>query len=187
MELHDIPHKISYRDIKYPRLEFTSGELLFVLPFSSQPEILFEKHKKWIQKKLVFLEECLKESAKKESARRTKEEFKALVNQLAQQASQKLGVKLNHVFYKKMKTKWASCSVRRNLTINTLAQFLPEGLFEYIIFHEMAHLKQKKHNARFWEIVSKKHENHQELERELFIYWFRLCQAASRCASRIGA
>ena len=71
-----------------------------------------------------------------------------------------------------MKTKWASCSKKRNLTINTLMKFLPDYLIEYIIFHEIAHLKERKHNENFWKIVSRKFKNYEEMEKELFIYWF---------------
>jgi predicted metal-dependent hydrolase len=174
MELENIPHKVSYRKIKYPRLEFTTGELHLILPLNARHEELFKKHNKWIQKKMEFIEECLKESPKKELMQREEDDFKGLVLTLIMQAADELNVKLNNVYFRSMKTKWASFSAQKNLMINKLAKYLPEYLIKYIIFHELAHLKQKRHNEKFWQIISGKFGNYQNLEKELFVYWFRL-------------
>lgn len=174
MGLENIDHKISFRKIKYPRLEFTSGELHFILPLNARHEELFQKHSKWIGKKRAFIEECLKESEKKELVTRSDDEFKGLVLTLIMKAADELKVRLNNVYFKLMKTKWASFSAQKNLVFNKLARYLPEYLLEYIVFHELTHLKQKRHNDHFWEIISQKFPNHIELEKELFIYWFRL-------------
>ncbi|MBU4373581.1 MAG: DUF45 domain-containing protein, partial [Euryarchaeota archaeon] len=42
----------------------------------------------------------------------------------------------------------------------------------YVIFHEMVHLIERKHNEHFWNIISNKFENYSEKEKELFEYWF---------------
>jgi predicted metal-dependent hydrolase len=73
-----------------------------------------------------------------------------------------------------MKTKWASCSSKKNLTINRPMRFLPEPALRYVIFHEIAYLEEKKHNGCFWKRISKRFDNYQELEKDLFIYWFKL-------------
>jgi predicted metal-dependent hydrolase len=174
MEFHSIPYRISYRNVKHPRLEFKTGELLFVLPFGHKPRILLEKHRGWILKKIEFIKECLNDSLDKELEERTDREFKDLIYSLIENNSKKLDVELNNVFFKKMKTKWASCSSRRNLTVNTLMRCLPEHLLEYVVFHEIAHMIEKRHNDKFWRIVSKEFDNYQEMERDLFIYWFRV-------------
>lgn len=174
MELHSIPYRISYRNVKHPRLEFKTGELLFVLPFGHKPRILLEKHRGWILKKIEFIKECLKDSLDKELEKRTDREFKDLIYSLIENNSKKLDVELNNVFFRKMRTKWASCSSRGNLTVNTLMRCLPEDLVEYVVFHEIAHMIEKRHNDKFWRIVSKEFKNYEELEKGLFIYWFRV-------------
>lgn len=179
MELKNIPYKVSYRDIKYPRIEFGSGKLHFVLPFSSEPEAIYKKHKKWILKKIEFIEECLKEASNAEIVKRAEGEFKDLIYSFVKKISKELGTEINKIFFRTMKTKWASCSAKRNLTINRLMKNLPQDLLKYIVFHEITHLKQKRHNHKFWEIISKKFNNYEALEKELFIYWFKL--VASDC------
>lgn len=165
-------HEVSYRNVKHPRLEFRTGELLLVLPLDRNPDTVLEKHKVWVRRKKVFIEECLKNSSNKEIVDRTDEEFKDLVHSCIEQASKKLGVEVNKIFFRKMKTKWASCSIKRNLTVNMLMKHLPENLIEYVIFHEATHLIEKKHNDRFWKMVSKRFDNYGKLEKDLFAYWF---------------
>jgi len=62
--------------------------------------------------------------------------------------------------------------VEGNITINTTLKYLPENLIEYVIFHEMAHFIERKHNKHFWNIISKKFKNYKKLEKDLLIYWF---------------
>jgi hypothetical protein len=174
MELHNIPHKTSYRKIKYPRIELTTGELHLILPQNFQSEEIFQKHKKWILKKMEFIEECLKESSKKDLVQREEDEYKGLVLTMIIQAANELNVRINNVYFKAMKTKWASFSANKNVVINKLARYLPDYLLEYIVFHEITHIKQKRHNEKFWGFVSKKFANFPNLEKDLFIYWFKL-------------
>src|ERR1700756_5654396 len=120
MEIHNILYKVSYRNVKHPRMEFKTGELLFVLPLGCNPEVLLEKHRDWIIRKITFIKECLKDSLDKDIDERTNKEFKNLVYSIVEKYSRELGVELNNVYFRKMKTKWASCSSKRNLTVNVL-------------------------------------------------------------------
>ncbi len=59
-------------------------------------------------------------------------------------------VAVNKVFVQRMKTKWGSCAaVSRNLRLNTDLAKKPIDCLEYIVVHEMAHLLEQTHNARF--------------------------------------
>jgi len=115
-----VPYKVSYRDIKYPRIEFTTGKLHLILPPRNVPDVLIKKHKKWISQKEDFIESCLKESSYKKITKRTDEKFKELLEAGISISSQRLGVKACKVYIRRMKTKWASLSPKRNLTVNTL-------------------------------------------------------------------
>ena len=78
-----------------------------------------------------------------------------------------------------MKTKWASLSSAKNLTVNRLMCYLPEYLIHYVIYHEMTHLKEKRHNSEFWKIIKRKFKDFETLEREMFIYWFLVSKEIS--------
>jgi len=172
MELHNIPYKVSHRAVKYPRLEFKTGELLIVLPLGHEPDIVLDKYKNWIIKKFDFIKECLENTKNKKLVTRSEEEFRKLIHSLAKESSKELGVELNHIYFRKMRTKWASLSSKKNLTVNRLMKHLPEYLIRYVIFHEIVHIIEKRHNEKFWEIISHKFKSYQKMEREMFIYWF---------------
>lgn len=172
MELHNIPYRVSHRDIRFPRLEFTTGELLFVLPRGHEEGVLLQKYEDWIQKKVAFIRECLDNSAGKKLALRSDEELRELIRVISGESADQLRVKLNAIYFRTMKTKWASLSGKKNLTVNTLMKHLPDHLIRYVIFHETAHLMEKRHNERFWDMISRKYKNYQEKEKELFTYWF---------------
>jgi predicted metal-dependent hydrolase len=178
MGLPSVPHKVSYRNVRYPRLEFKTGQLLIILPFGHKPDRLLEKHRNWILKKSQFIEDCLKGNSNKKTVERTEEEFKSLIRHLAKKASKGLGERLNKIYFRTMRTKWASCSSKRNLTINRLMKYLPEPILKYVIFHEIVHLINKRHNDKFWKRISKKFNNYEELEKDLFVYWFKLAGRA---------
>ena len=108
---------------------------------------------------------------------RTEREFKGLIYSIVKRTSKELGAELDKIYFRTMRTKWASCSSKRNLTVNTLMRHLPEYLLKYVIFHEIAHLQEKRHNDEFWKKISKKFKNYQDLERDLFVYWFQVSKA----------
>lgn len=174
MELPNIPYSVSYRNVKYPRLEFRTGELLLILPPGRKPGPILEKHKEWILKKMGLVKECLKESSEKKLVERTMGEFRELTFSLVKKALGESNGRLNHIYFRMMLTKWASLSSKRNLTVNRLMRYLPEHLLNYVIFHEILHLKEKRHNDEFWERVSEKFPNYRELEKDLFVYWFQV-------------
>ncbi|MBI4378909.1 MAG: M48 family metallopeptidase [Nitrospinae bacterium] len=171
MEQHDLRYRISYRDIKYPRLEFTTGELLLVLPFGHKHEMLLEKHNGWIWERVNFIGECLQEAAGKKLFERTNKEFKDIVYSSVKKASKELDVKVRGVYFRKMRTKWASLSSKKNLTINRVMMYLPLHLIKYVILHEMTHLIEKRHNDRFWGMLLERCKRYREMEKEMFIYW----------------
>lgn len=174
-----IPYRISHRDVKYPRLEFKTGELVCILPSGEKPDRILEKHGNWIEEKIDFIEECLKAANKKELEHRTNGDFRNLVDSYMSTFSDALGVKPERVYFREMKTKWASLGPGGSLTLNTWMRQLPEELIRYIIFHELAHAVEKRHNENFWKIIARKFDDHQDRERDLFVYWFRIAKKPS--------
>lgn len=61
-----------------------------------------------------------------------------------------LGVKVDRFFVQRMKTKWGSCSPSTNsIRLNTDLAKKPKECLEYLVVHEMIHLREPTHNARF--------------------------------------
>jgi len=61
-----------------------------------------------------------------------------------------IGVHVEKVFVQRMKTKWGSCNQgARTIRLNTELAKKPPECLEYIIVHELVHLIEPTHNARF--------------------------------------
>jgi hypothetical protein len=168
-------YTVEYRNVKHPRLEFKTGTLLVILPKShtNEKEIL-KKYKKWIRKKELTIRTALEEANTQNlNNDRTDKELRNIVHKLAQDQQRELDTRIGKIYFRRMKTKWASHSHNNNLTINTLLKYLPEDLIEYVIFHELVHSKRgRKHDESFWRTVNIKFKNHAEKEGQLLVYWF---------------
>jgi len=67
-----------------------------------------------------------------------------------------LGVKVHRVFVQQMKTKWGSCNYRRgSIRLNTELAKKPRECLEYLIVHELVHLLEPTHNARFVSLMDR--------------------------------
>ncbi|MBK8869650.1 MAG: M48 family metallopeptidase [Elusimicrobia bacterium] len=80
----------------------------------------------------------------------------------------KLGVKVTGYFLQRMKTKWGGCNHRcGTIRLNTELVKKPKDLLEYVIVHEMVHLIEPTHNARFLATIGQHHPNWREARAEL--------------------
>ena len=167
-------YTVEYRKVKHPRLEFKTGTLLMILPKTGwTPEQVLEKYCGWIKRKQAIIDVAVQQTTEKAIINtRTEKMLRTLVNRNAEAAQKALNTKVNRIYFKKMKTKWASHSQNNNLTINTLLRFLPEDMIEYITYHETAHNIERKHNENFWNLISKKFPDHNTKENDLLTYWF---------------
>jgi len=168
------PYTVAYRNIKHPRLEYKTGTLLLILPKNSKNEKqILEKYQKWIHKKELAIRRALEEAKTKTlNQTRTEKDLRNLIQILAQNCQAELNAKINKVYFRKMKTKWASHSKNGNLTVNTLLKHLPQDIIEYVIYHEITHSIERKHNENFWRLINKRFNNYETKEKDLLTYWF---------------
>lgn len=73
----------------------------------------------------------------------------------------------NTVIVRDQKTRWGSCSSKRNLNFNYKILFLREELQDYIVVHELCHLREMNHSSRFWDLVANTLPNYKLLRKEL--------------------
>jgi hypothetical protein len=64
-----------------------------------------------------------------------------------------MGVAPQRVFLKNQRTLWGSCSTRGNLNFNRVLAQAPAEIVDYVVIHELAHLKEMNHSRRFWAVV----------------------------------
>lgn len=95
-----------------------------------------------------------------------KEARKILVARTKQLASLG-GFPINKVFIKHQKTRWGSCSSRGNINLNAKLLFLRQELRDYVIMHELCHLRHMNHSKLFWAEVQKYIPHAKSLQKEL--------------------
>lgn len=79
-----------------------------------------------------------------------REQLKEAVPPLLAKWERLMGVKLERFFVRRMKTKWGSCNPASNsIRLNTDLAKKPRECLEYVVVHEMVHLLEPTHNARF--------------------------------------
>lgn len=69
--------------------------------------------------------------------------------------SEIMGLEYNQVRIKNQKTRWGSCSSKGNINLNWRVVMAPEEVINYLIIHELAHLKHMNHSTDFWNLVKK--------------------------------
>lgn len=79
-----------------------------------------------------------------------KEEIKTMVGQLNDLYFQE---ELKRINLKYNRSNWGSCSTKKNINLSTRLLFAPIPVIEYVIIHELAHLKEMNHSKKFWSIV----------------------------------
>jgi len=82
-----------------------------------------------------------------------KKEAKLYVSPLLEGWSDKMDLPVNKLSFRKTKRQWGSCSSKNEISINTMIMKLPLNVIQYIIIHELAHIKYKHHQKDFWKLV----------------------------------
>ena len=69
--------------------------------------------------------------------------------------SEMLGVSPRSVSIKDFKTKWGSCSKNGDIAYNWKIIMASNNLVDYVVIHELCHLKELNHSARFWKLLDR--------------------------------
>jgi predicted metal-dependent hydrolase len=63
------------------------------------------------------------------------------------------GLAVTRVTIRNQRSRWGSCSSRGHITLNFRLMLMPPEVREYILIHELMHLRQANHSRRFWRLV----------------------------------
>jgi len=82
-----------------------------------------------------------------------KKEAQNYIPSLVDSWSKTMAAQYHTLSFRKTKRQWGSCSSRNHLSFNTMMMKLPLDVIQYIIVHELAHIKHKHHQKAFWSHV----------------------------------
>lgn len=80
--------------------------------------------------------------------------IEAYINEKLRVLSSELSLYPTSFKVKKYKARWGSCNSRGELSFNYLLKMVPPWVIDYVIIHELCHLKYMNHSANFWQLVA---------------------------------
>jgi predicted metal-dependent hydrolase len=152
---------------------YCDGRVLVTVPSllgeSLIKKFIFEK-KEWISEHLnKFLKSPIRHVKLNTKGEYKKSKIQAfnLVKERLDYFNRYYNFPFNKVSIKNQKTRWGSCSKRGNLNFNYKILFLPMEARDYIIVHELCHLKEFNHSKNFWNLVKETIPNFQDIRKSL--------------------
>lgn len=112
----------------------------------------------WIEDKVAYFSQFKNKQITKPSEAdfvKYKNEALKLATERVEHFNEVYGFFYKKINVKNQKTRWGSCSTRGNLNFNYKIIFLPETVRDYVIVHELCHLKEFNHSRKFWNLISK--------------------------------
>ena len=114
-----------------------------------------DEHKDWIvhARKKTYKRLPLATRAQADEALKR---LKALVEPMIEKHTKIMGVQPSMVYYKPTISRWGQCNVKdRSICISAYVLLLPEWCVEHVVVHELCHLLEPSHNARFHALMDK--------------------------------
>ncbi len=170
-----IPYRIkrSKRAKRMRLAVYCDGSVVITSPFGIEQSLIekfFTDKKQWVLEKIRFFKSVESKAIRTFSHRdylENKDKALTLVHERVRYYNKIYGFSFNKVFIKNQKTRWGSCSRKQNLNVNYKIVFLPQKHQDYIVVHEMCHLKEFNHSKKFWALVEKALPNYLDLKKEL--------------------
>lgn len=88
----------------------------------------------------------------------------------AQHYSKEMGLNYSEIKFRKMRSRWGSCSSRGVITFNTELIKIDKKLIDFVVVHELAHLTHMNHSKRFHALVNQYIADSRELNQELKLF-----------------
>ena len=152
---------------------FCDGTVVVTTPLGIEQSIIekfLADKKQWVMDKINFFKSVDSKAIRTFSQGdylKYKNEALALVCNRVKYFNKKYDLAFNKINIKNQKTRWGSCSKNKNLNLNYKIIFLPKKHQDYIIVHEMCHLKEFNHSHKFWSLISRSLPDYLEIKKEL--------------------
>lgn len=149
----DIHIKRSMR--KSIALQVKNSQLIVKAPFFVTKKYIMDfidKHQSWIEKRITAQKESKINPNKIDEY---KLEAKKYIPQRVEEIANRYGCTYNNIKITSAKTRWWSCTSKKNLNFSFRLILTPPEIIDYVICHELSHLKEMNHSQKFWNEVSR--------------------------------
>ncbi|MDD5276000.1 MAG: SprT family zinc-dependent metalloprotease [Methylovulum sp.] len=96
-----------------------------------------------------------------------KSQAKQHVQDLVKQHAPRKQLTPRSIMIKRQKSRWGSCGIHNDISINWLLILAPPEILEYVVVHELCHIQVRNHSAHFWALVAEHLPDYQQHRRWL--------------------
>lgn len=162
-----IEYHIEYKKIKNLYIQIKDKKVLV-----KAPKFLKEKYiDDFVNKKAKWIWTKLNEEKQNQIEKDyTEEDYKKLevkLNKIYNKLINTTKLVPNKIRIRNIKYAWGTCSANKNITINLKLVDKSDEEIEYVVLHELCHLKYMNHSKKFWELVEKYMPNYKEIRKKL--------------------
>jgi len=152
---------------------YRDGSVVLTAPIGLETSVIEDfvsSKKQWLYKKISFYKSVKSQTIRvfsKEDYFKHRNEARVLAEERVGYFNTIYGFDFNGINIKNQKTRWGSCSRKKNLNFNYKIFLLPEVQRDYVIVHELCHLKEFNHSLKFWSLVRSALPNYLNIRKDL--------------------
>ena len=120
-------------------------------------EALLKKHSNWIEKHIVLQKkkESLTSGLTEDDIKDLKKKAKVYLKEKTDYYAEIMGLKYGRITITSAQKRFGSCSSEGNISYSYRLMLYPEAAREYVVVHELAHLKEMNHSSKFYAIIAR--------------------------------
>lgn len=163
LDIEDLKIPIVLNRAKRKTLSVTvtpDGSLLIKAP-ERMPEMEIERflgqRRYWIYKQTKHMLETSADKVYRsdEEIIKLRQQARVILTDRTDYYKAMVGVDYKRLRIGDQKTRWGSCSSKGTISYNWRLILMPEEIMDYVVVHELCHLREMNHSRKFWEYVSK--------------------------------
>jgi len=136
---------------RIPEWNFEEGEKFPYLGNELSIRYSDNKKPKITDKEIIIPEKNNGVSSSKETIESLyREKAREIISKKISKYEDHFSESFNKLYIRDQKTKWASCSAKKNISFNWRLLLGPEDVLEYVVVHELIHLEEPNHSRKFW-------------------------------------
>jgi predicted metal-dependent hydrolase len=117
---------------------------------------ILELHREWIASERAKQRPRLRLDPRHVSETEARLAVRELVAMLVDEEAPHIGVKPKRIQIRDQRSRWGSCSTRGTLSFNWRLVLAPFDVLDYVVVHELCHLREPNHSRRFWRLVEQR-------------------------------